>query len=925
MKSLFQIILLFVVCALSAQQKSFLVTGTLKAEDTTEALEAATVYLERIKDSTMVTYTITDSKGTFKLEGDTYDKNLNLFISYVGYETYVKNISIDKKNINLNDINLKVSTNALDEVLIKSKAPITIKKDTLEFNVNSFKTKKDATVEDLLKKLPGVEVTSDGKIKVNGKEVNKILVNGKPFFGNDPTIATKNLTKELIEKVQITDTKTKSEAFAGEEGSDENKTINLTIKEENNKGTFGRVSGGAGTRERYEYAGIVNYFNNDRRLSALAGGNNTNSPGFSFGEIQKMFGGGRSMWVNSNGSFGIDGRSFGGGSGIVTSRTAGANYADDFGKKANLTADYFYSRGKSENVSATKRENILPDRRYFSNSNSNSTADNHNHSANLEFEIEIDSTFLITIEPAFSFSKNESTNNWSQESLDENNILTNTSTSSSFSDAKRNSFQNELGITKRFGSKGAYLRLYLENEINNNENETFLNSETSIFGTTPEEDIRDQITTDDEELNRLGTGVTYRLPLKAKELFLDFTYDFEKTKEQNKRDAFDRDENIGSYNQFNSDLSSDFDYISQSSIPGVELSYKKKKWSTSVEFRRVFRTLESEDRLRPNFSLKRDFKAVELRGRFHYRFSPKASIYSSYSRTNRTPNLSQLQPFADVSNPLNTIVGNPDLKPINRQWMYVSYNGFDFQKGSGFNVYVGGNITDDKVVSKSTILDNNIRETTYTNVNGEYSIYSNLRYSKKQKLDSLRSIKYIFSLNGNFSKSVNFINNEIYANKVRTVTPEIGLEFDWKDVMLIQPNYSVDFTRSKFDIDGFENQEFAQHVFGLETATFLPKQLEWRNDIKYTYNPNIDDGFQKSAWFWNTTLAYSFLKDQASLTLKIYDLLNQNTNSQRRATANYIEDTQSTVLRRYAMLSFSWKFNSLGSKGEVKKHTFWMH
>lgn len=305
--------LLFVVAILYSsfsfsQSKDFKISGKIVAEEDNMPLEAATVYLERERDSSLVTYTISDKDGSFQLEDKTSDQNLNLLVSYVGYQSYTQKVAINKNNIELGDIKLKVSSNALDEVLIKSSAPVTIKKDTLEFNVKSFKTKKDATVEDLLKQLPGVEVDEEGTITVNGKEVNQILVNGKPFFGNDPTITTKNLTKEIIEKIQVVDTKTKSEAFTGEEGDAENKTINLTIKEENNKGVFGRVAAGAGTDKRYEFAGMFNRFDNDQRFSVLVGGNNINSPGFSFGEIEKMFGSGGSRTWFGNGSFSINGR-----------------------------------------------------------------------------------------------------------------------------------------------------------------------------------------------------------------------------------------------------------------------------------------------------------------------------------------------------------------------------------------------------------------------------------------------------------------------------------------------------------------------------------------------------------------------------------------------------------------------------------------
>ncbi len=232
---------------------------------------------------------------------------------------------------------MSVQTEELEGVVVTAnRAPITIKKDTLEFNAASFSTKANATVEDLLKELPGVEVDAQGNITVNGKPVNKILVNGKPFFGDDPTIATRNLTKEIVEKIQVTDTKTDSQAFTGEKGDENNKTINIQIDEEKNKGIFGRVAAGGGTDKRFEYAGLINYFDNDLRVSALAGGNNINSPGFSFGEIEKMFGSARYVSMNSNGSFNYNGRAFGGGDGITNSRTAGANFADDFGKGTDL-------------------------------------------------------------------------------------------------------------------------------------------------------------------------------------------------------------------------------------------------------------------------------------------------------------------------------------------------------------------------------------------------------------------------------------------------------------------------------------------------------------------------------------------------------------------------------------------------------------
>ena len=381
MKKVLICFFLLVSATLIAQsKKSYVIEGTLISKSDSTFLESATIHLEKIKDSSVVSYTITDDKGRFKLEGTTFNQELRLVASFVGFKPFTQKITFDKKNFQLGKIQLENAGNLLDEVVLKSRAPITIKKDTLEFNVKSFKTKKDANVEDLLKQLPGVEVDEEGKITVNGKPVNKILVNGKPFFGDDPTITTRNLSKEIIEKVQVTDTKTKSQAFTGEEGDAENKTINLTIKEENNKGYFGRVAAGKGTDDLYEYATIVNRFSGDRRISVLAGGNNTNSPGFSFGEIQEMFGGGSSLSVSTNGGFSIDGLSFGFGNGIITSQNLGATFADEFGKGFDVNGDYFYSNANSRNETLRSRETILPDgTSFFTNSNGTQRNENGNH------------------------------------------------------------------------------------------------------------------------------------------------------------------------------------------------------------------------------------------------------------------------------------------------------------------------------------------------------------------------------------------------------------------------------------------------------------------------------------------------------------------------------------------------------------------
>ncbi|RXJ50553.1 outer membrane beta-barrel protein [Gelidibacter gilvus] len=923
MKKFLCVLTLLCACMTFSQGKPFKISGTLISGEDQTPLESATIYLETLKDSTLITYTISDKNGGFVLDNRTYEDSLNLIISYIGFETYTRILKIGKDPLNLKTIPLKTA-NVLDEVLVRSRAPITIKKDTLEFNVASFKTKKDATVEDLLKELPGVEVDEDGTIKINGKEVSEILVNGKPFFGNDPTITTRNLTKDLIEKVQITDAKSKAEAFSGEKGDKDSKSINLTIKEENNKGVFGRVAAGAGTDDHYEFAGLVNVFDNEQRISVLAGGNNINSAGFSFGELHKMFGSVNSVSFSGSDSFVIDGRSFGGGQGITSSQTAGVNYADELGKGNDVSADYFYSSSHSDNASIVERENILPDSRYFTNSSSSSINDTEAHSVNTAFDIKIDSTFLINVRPSFRFSNSKNSFEKEETSSDANNTLMNQGKTASFVENTGKDFGNNLNLTKRFGKGGSFIRVNMNANVTANNSSDFLNSETNIYGNDPNDILRDQFTDGERTSNRLDLGFTYRLPLQAKKWFFDFKYAYNIDKRKDQRSTFDFDQESQSYDIFNTALSTDFINKNHKHTPNVQLVFNSEKANIILGSGYSLTRLENADRLRPELSLNQTYDFLELNANLDYKFNPKSSFYAYYDLGNNTPEIAQLQPFTDVSDPLNTIIGNPSLSPSKTHRISADYNNYDYQKRSGFYVYANAYIIDDQVVSKSQVDENFVRTTTYTNVNGNYSSYLGSSLSKDFKIDSLQTVKMNVGLSGNMNNRVNFNNNVEYAALSIGLNPSIGVTYTWKNIFEIRPNYRLSITNTRYDLDDFDDRNFLRHSVGIRTATFMPKKLEWRNDISYTYNRDVAEGFQKSAWFWNATLAYSVLKDKGNITLKVYDLLNQNTNAQRIATDNYIQDSQSTVLEQYFMLSFSWKFNSLGPKGESGRGSMFM-
>tara|TARA_Y100001947_G_scaffold120967_1_gene105178 strand:+ start:975 stop:3749 length:2775 start_codon:yes stop_codon:yes gene_type:complete len=920
-KKLLVLATVFFSISLSAQK--FEISGKLIDKESKAPLEAATVFAESIRDSTLVTYTITDKDGEYSLIGRTSLEEVNVFVSFVGYIPYEQRVSLkNDRIIKLNPIELEFQIESLGDVLVKARrAPVTIKKDTLEFNAESFATKKDATVEDLLKELPGVEVDAEGNITVNGKPVNKILVNGKSFFGgDDPTIATRNLTKEMISKIQVSDTKSDSDAFTGEASSGENKTINITIDEDKNKGVFGRLSGGGGTDDRFEYAGLVNYFDNDLQISALGGGNNINSPGFSFGEIEKMFGGARSISVSSTGAFSVNGRSFGFGSGIINSRTGGLNFADSWGKTSEISADYFYSGSNNYEETQRERENIFPDSRYFTESYSKTEGNTDRHQANMKFTTKPDTTWFIDAMPSFSYTKAENSYESNSQSFNENGDLINQSESDNqtFRDGK--TFGGNFNVNKKWNN-GSSLSLRVNGNLENNDSESFILTSAETFGDDGELTDRNQYTDGKQENNNVNSTLRYRLPVIKDKFFLNSQMGYGNDSRDDKQYVYDLNNASGDFEDFNVEQSTDFENVNEFYRPELGMDWNTEKINVGLGVGYVHRELTSSDNLR-DFNFSQDFDALEYDFNFSYRINQKMSIYSYVSRRNDAPGVRQLSPYIDISDPLNIVQGNPDLKPSNETNFYINFNNYDFQTRSGLYAYISFSKFDDQVVSRSEVDNNFVRYTTYDNVDGSYRAYGNISYSKDIELDTLSSLKVGLGLYSNLQRSVNYNNDQMYNRDSRLVGPTLNLTYKLGDFLEIRPGYSMRFNTVEFDINSFEDYRFTRHEFRLRTITNWPENLEWQNDLTYFNNPNVGQAFQQSTVLWNSTLTYSILDNKGNISLKAFDLLNQNTNTQRQSELNYVEDVQSTVLQQYFMLGFSYKFNTLGKKGEIRDRNF---
>lgn len=910
--------LLILSCSLNAQN-TISIKGKVSDESTKTGLESATIYLSSPKDSSVVDYTISSKNGSFELKTRKFTTPMIVRASFVGFQDYEKRLESGTSDIDLGNIGLFENSTILGEVVIKSEIPpVRIKNDTLEFNASSFKVSPDANVEKLLEQLPGVEITPEGKIMVNGKEVNQILVNGKPFFGKDGKVATQNLPADLIEKIQVVDTKTKEEEISGDAASSDNKTINLTIAEEKNKGFFGKATAGYGSDERYEASMLLNSFKGEQKVSILASSNNINSIGFSMDEIfDNMRGGGRSssMYYNDDGSFGINGMNFGGNTGITQSQLAGINYQDKWFKKIDLSGNYLLTNAESENLNRMSRTNLLPDETTYTESQSETDSWSVGHNVSLDFQIKLDSTATIYFSPNFDIKRSRNMNKNFQTTHNELNELLNESNGNTYGESENNSFGSDLYFYKAFKKKGRGISFALDNEISDNDNFSNLISETYFYqGTTPD-DIRNQIQYDKTERRYYRTEIRYVEPV-TDSIKIGIGVEYRNNRQDDRASAFDFDAGSGRYDELNEFLTNHFESRQSVVYPSAGFNLRKKKMFFNIRMgAEMIQFKNNSQYLGVNAELEKNYAFPKVNSYLSYNITDKKSIYGNYNFSYSLPTARQLLPVEILSNPLNTFSGNENLKPSSSHHVYMNFNNYDWSSRSGFFLYMGGNYTQDAIVA-STVFDEDFKAyTTYENVDTNISSYAGMSWSKTFKKDK-RSLRFNVGLDGGVNFSQGLTNNELYEATGYRLEPKAGINWSITDLITVAPSYKYSFNTTEYSNYVIDKADNFIHTFKMELTSYWPKKVIFGHDFGYTYNSNIADGFKKDFYLWNVSLGYNFYKDKLLAKVKVYDVLNQNIGVRRTITPTAITDSENTVLRRYVMFSLTYKLEKFGGKKE---------
>lgn len=915
-------LMLLLLSALSFAQKLEL-SGKI-ADKESKPVENATVYLLKKKDSSVINYTSSSSQGSFKLLLDALTEESELRIEADNYLPYSRKFDKINQSADLGLIRLvKDSAFSIEAVEITA-SPVRIKKDTIEFSTNAIKVRPDSKAEDLLKLIPGIEVDNDGKIRADGKEVDQIMVNGKPFFDQNGQIALKNLPAELIRKVQITTTKTEEEINRGKRSKSANATLNLSIDERKNKGMITRITAGVGTDKRYEASGFASYFNKDSRVSLLASSNNINSPGFSNDEIFDSMGHGRNSNLLQGNRFSVRGNnttvwSGGMGSkGILRSSTLGVSYNDKLSKEVDLrNLSGMMVDNHQENRSKSSRTTFLPDYSLTTDSENSSENDSRQFSFENSYRMKPDSLTTVSFSPSF----NATTARYESQSSAttyRDGLLLNESQSRNTTDSYNSGFNANLYINRRLKKKGRNVYGGASTNYSSSNSDNYLNSSTLFFQGSQPNDIRNQKIHNKNLGSYFSTNLGFEEPVSDSAL-ISFDTKIEVDIDHNSRMANDFDQLTGQYNILNSLLSYENDRKVTSLVPeiGFELEKEKIEFDIDLGVRASKLDLNSHYN-HQNYNVERNFWLPEYNMSFSYKFTDKKRLRIYNFSDFTIPQSSQLMPYEDLSNPLHTVTGNPELKPSWRNYLNVSFNDFDLTKKLTYFFNLGFTYQDNVITNYSYYDPSGRQFTTYLNIDGFKNVYISGSVTKNFKWGNKTfSLSPRVNLSHNFYRG--FADTREYSSKSYSITPSLMLSYEIKDRLLLRPSYTHTSSLTHYENYRVAKMENSVNTAKLEmTNYFLDSNLFFGNDFQYSTNSNIAPGFKKDFYFWNTSVGYSFYKKQLTAKLKVYDVLNQNQSVSRIISSSYVEDREDLIMKRYIMFSLTLKLNKFPGQKETK-------
>ena len=902
---------LFLTTNLAAQSNRWSVSGIIQ-DPTGKPLPSATITLLDPNDSTLVTFGVSNPSGNFEIK-NLRENELLLQISFVGFSQVSQIIKRPESmpSLSLGLIKMNENTAELDMVTVEDIAPVTIKKDTIEYNAMAFKTQPNANVEDLLKRLPGVEVDADGNIKAQGEKVQRIFVDGKEFFGNDPKMASKNLLAEAISKIQIYDRKSDQAAFTGIDDGKREKTINLSLKEDHKKGYFGTLNGGAGTDNRYALKGNVNKFTEKQQISFLGMANNTNEQGFSIddyinfnGGIQSFASGGQVRIViggNSPSSIPINtGQRM---NGIMNSAALGTNINQEFSKKTKLTGSYFFNRLDHNIVQNTNRLNFFPTGDFNFNEQSKQDNLNANHKLNLILDHKIDTLNSFRSSTNANYTETNRVMNSLTENTDLEENMLNRGERTNLTNGNSFQLNTDFLFRHRFNKPGRSWSANLNLGVSDNQYQGDLYAKNEFFTGVPETEIIEQLQLQENTAINYGGNFSYTEPLGGRK-YLEIVYNFRQNHNDVNREVFDKEEESLI---FNTALSNKFNSLYTYHRPGINVSMNRNKYNLVAGVAMQATRLNGE-LLLYNETIRNSFENFLPSLRFNYSFSNSKNLGFDYGTSVTEPTIEQLQPVINNSDPLNIYVGNPALKPAFLHNIRLNYNSFDMGRLVNFFGMVNVNYTENAIVNSQSIDERQVRTIMPVNVKDNLMLNSNFNLGFP-----IKPLNSRFSIGPNlmYQKGLNLINEMQDVIKISNFGGNIRYDYNWEEYVNIGLSANLSRQRTGYDFNPEQNQLFFNQNYNAEANVNFLKNYTITGNFNYLLYKSETTDFRESIPIFNLSLSRFVLKNQkGEIKLSGQNLLNQNVGVSQRADVNFIEQTVTNNLGRIIMLSFTYKLNN---------------
>jgi hypothetical protein len=931
-------ILLSLFAPAFAQNNNGSIRGVLRDSTEHRTLKQATIIILH-RDSSVATQSISGNDGSFNI-GNIPEGKYILKLSYTGYETRFSHFTIDSSNkaLNAGIIYMYMSAHELQDVVVQT-SPISIKKDTFEYNANAFATKPNSTAEDLLKKLPGVDVDNSGNIKAQGETVQRVLVNGKRFFGDDPKTATQNLPSDVIDKIQVFDDLSDQSAFTGFDDGNRVKTINIVTKK--NTGYFGKLVAGLGDKDLYNVAANANSFNGDQQISFIGQLNNTNKQNFTVQDIFGSSGGGgasfRGGGSRSGGSGGFKG---GGGSqiqqlqslsansnsnnGIVTTSAAGLNYRDVWGKNTNVAGSYFYNNLLTSKDQKTFTENFIPnDSSIFNNQDQSSLRRSVNQRVNLNIETQFDSMNSMIIRPNVSYqqttaSSNTTTNTTKGQSVPLNNSNAN-------ADSYNAGYNGNIDALyrHRFHKKGRTFSLDVNGSgsSNNGNGDNYSLTDYINDGVDSINKINQHYTS---KANAAGISTTaaYTEPVgHHSQLELDYNYNYNRNTSD--KITYDYDSLTQKFTSVDSLLTNNYENIYSSNRVTLNYLYQKDKMNFSVGNGVQFGDLTSTNNTK-DLTLTQHYVNLYPTANFTYRFTKSSNLRFNYSGRTNQPSVYQLQPVIDNSDPLNVQIGNPTLKQSFTHSFRALYNMFDLTHFRNIFATVNASFIENNIVSAVRTNPVTGADTiSYVNLNGAYNIsaFFNYGFPLKKPKSNLN-----FTTNFTDNRSVSLINKEVNYTDNYTIGETAKFTTNLKKNFDVNFSATPTYNIANYSVQPDQNANYFSQVLSVSATYFSVSGWILESDFNYTAYEGRAEGYNTAVPLWNAALAKQFLKNKrGELRFSVFDLLNQNVSITRNVTENYVQDVQTKVLTRYFMLTFTYNLRSFSSQQQKQLPTFNRH